>query len=60
MVLLAKKGGSRALPGSPFAGREAELERFRELCEAVDKGNGAVVAISGDHGVGNYVKLTLM
>ena len=49
---MAKKAGLRALPGSPFVGREAELARFRELCAAVGRGRGAVVAICGDHGVG--------
>ncbi len=47
-----KKSESKAPAGSLFVGRGAELARFRELCEAAGSGQGAIVAISGDHGVG--------
>lgn len=38
--------------GSPLIGRAVELEALDRLSEAAASGRGAVVTISGDHGVG--------
>ncbi len=47
-----KKVGPSVLPASHFVGRDSELNLFRSLRQAAAAGRGAVVAISGDHGVG--------
>ncbi len=52
IVVQVKRIESRAPAGSPFVGREAELARLRALAEAATRGQGGVVAISGDHGAG--------
>jgi DNA-binding CsgD family transcriptional regulator len=45
-----KNVGAWVVPG--LVGRGAELEKVRDLWRAAGKGEGSVVAISGDHGVG--------
>jgi hypothetical protein len=45
-----KKVGAWVVPG--LVGRGSDLERFRDLWRAAGRGEGSVIAVSGDHGVG--------
>jgi hypothetical protein len=41
-------------------GRQSEVERLVRLLGSSAQGRGAAVTITGEHGVGNYVKRSLM
>lgn len=50
----AERGKARGIEGlsSPLVGRSAELERLRAVLGGLNEGRGAVVAVTGEAGVG--------